>query len=121
MGWVRDVGWCRRPVLLLQVHFPSLMARPSENSEGTPESLYAVVRQNGSGELRDEADQLTRLGRLSVDDATPICDPQRRRERAARTSSTHGSLQATFQVMASVLSPRPAEAEDGYSSRSHPG
>ena len=34
--------------------------------------------------------------------------PQRGRERAARTSSTHGSLRATFQVTASVLSQRPA-------------
>ena len=46
--------------------------------------------------------------------------PHRRRERAARTSSTHSSLQATFQVTASVLSPPTAEAGDRYSSRSHP-
>ena len=37
-----------------------------------------------------------------------------------RTSSTHGSLQATFHVTASVLSPCTAEVEDRYSSRSHP-
>ena len=37
-----------------------------------------------------------------------------------RTSSTHDSLRATFQVTASVLSPCTTEAADGYSSRSTP-
>ena len=65
--------------------------------------------------------EVVRVGTLPVDDATPICEPATKEGRAARTSSTHGSLQATFQVTASVLSPRPANAGDGYSSRSHPG